>query len=128
MFGFSGCTEVHQTVPQAEEEADTGGDDYKSEAPAAFEVWVRWRSDSDWVQDKAWEVPWSLQQSRRVEWGRLHTTSQFSGGSMELPLGLLLPQSSMAGFPRTTGTRTWFLNISTIDSWGWIILCFGRLP
>lgn len=31
MFGFSGCTEVHQTVPQAEEEADTGGDDYKSE-------------------------------------------------------------------------------------------------
>lgn len=34
--------------------------------------------------------------------GGLHTTPQFPGGSAELLLGLLLPQSSLAGFPHTT--------------------------
>ena len=86
------------------------------------------RSDSQWVQDKARRVPWSPQQRRAAGmWSRgLHVTPQFPRGSTELPIRLLLPWSSLAGFPHpcTICSGTQFLSVSTIallnNSLSWI--------
>lgn len=89
------------------------------------------RSSSEWVQDKAREVPWPTRQSEEAGvWSR--------GSPHHSSVSRWLRRASpgAAASPEQLGWlstyhlvyRTRFLTIGTIDIWGWIILRCGRLP
>ena len=97
-------TQEEMTVYQRGTQCDRGG------------VRCGGRSSSEWVRGKARELPWPTRQSEEAGvWSRgLHTTPQFPSGSTELLLGLLLPQSSLAGFPHTTWSIEQGFSISAL--------------